>query len=213
MNPITRSWIWEEYLKFISIGGCEKMWNFFKKHCLIPRILWNEEFSLYPSQAATAPKVHISHEIVPDVTMPALCFSVRKPLAVVEILLSETATWLIPVQWFHHLQPRWQLRICGQPPLPETGNAHSLVAHLLVLLTWRKAKGSSRSFRPMFVIILLQRQLILCFAFRGFAERTESLQKKQIWNHLISKRSLAALYCQSIRWQALCLLPRCYVQS
>lgn len=33
---------------------------------------------------------------------------------------------------------------------------------------------------------------------------TEFLQKKQIGNHLISKKSLAALYCQSIWWQALC---------
>lgn len=38
-------------------------------------VLWNEEFSLYHSQAAAAPEVHISHELVPDVMMPALFFA------------------------------------------------------------------------------------------------------------------------------------------
>lgn len=160
MNPITRSWIWEEYLKFISIEHgkyfLEKMyysnsfvkWRIFSLHFPGCRCSWGTQLPWSSTWCDNASSF--------------LCFSVWKPLAVVEILLSETATCLIPAQWFHHLQPRWQLKVCEPPPRPMTGNAHSLVAHFLVLLTWWKAKGSLMSFWLMFVIILLQLTLF-CF--------------------------------------------------
>lgn len=118
MNPITRSWIWEEYLKFISIEHgkyfLEKMyysnsfvkWRIFSLHFPGCRCSWGTQLPWSSTWCDNASSF--------------LCFSVWKPLAVVEILLSETATCLIPAQWFHHLQPRWQLSLRA-PPSPHDG--------------------------------------------------------------------------------------------
>lgn len=166
---------------------------FFRKKCVNPILLWNEEFSLSHSRAATAPAVYTSHETVSDMTMAALFFAFQ----------------------FGNL---WQLlKFCSQkqPPALFQLNGFITYSHTRrVLLTWSKAKGSSRPFGLTFAIILLQLQLILCFTFRRFLGMTEFLQEKQIWNHLISKKSLATLYYQRLKRQALRLLPRCYhVQS
>lgn len=141
MNPIKRSWIWEEYLKLISVAG----FKFFLKkelYCSNRFLNWRI-FSLpFPGWSSD---IRLPWNTTPcDDPSSFLCFSVWKSLAVVEILLSEMTSWFIPIQWFHLLQPCWQHRKWGKNPLP------TLVEHLLVLLTSRKAKGSSRPSWLMF---------------------------------------------------------------
>lgn len=134
-----------------------------------------------------------------------LCFSVWKSLAVVEILLSEMTSWLIPIQWFHLLQPCWQLRICRQNPLPSWAVLTAL---------W----NISRYFLPQGKQRALQGLVDWCFDHIATSVDETVFLSVDLWGELNSCRkgkygtiyfkikSLAILHCQRIQCQALSAL-------
>lgn len=137
-----------------------------------------------------------------------LCFSVWKPLAVVEILLSETATCLIPAQSSHHLEQHLQsLREtlsprhgqCSQPGGTSPGTCHPKESQGLfgVFLTHVCDRTITSVAHTLFCF---QR---IFFGDWILAEKTDTEPS-------YFKKPLASLYCQSIQWQALCVLPSCY---
>lgn len=126
---------------------------------------------LYLCQAASAHEVHISHETVPDARMPALflAFQLDLPRQLLIFCSQEQPPGFFQLSDFipyNHAQssvpagrplsfpPRGQ---CSQPSGMSSGTSYL-----------KESQELFNILRLMFVILLLQWQLTLCFAFKGF---------------------------------------------